>query len=194
MKNCRGGMLLLIGIVIAGCAVHTPEVTFTSERTALEKQILGSYRMIEEDTWELSSVRGAGRDSRSISADRLEAIEAVAGRLFNADDIEDFKRDEVIGENASGSLSLRPTPKLLEDASYLALVNRIVAEENRDRPRDLESRGEDEEDPEDPFLAQVLAYHRSVDQARRRDRSSLKQRMFCHHRRRHRRCRRRHHR
>jgi len=133
MKMYRGWMLLLIGIIMAGCAVHTPEVTFTSERTALEKQILGSYRMIEEDTWELASVRGAGRDSRTIPADRLEAIEAVASRLFNADDIEDFKRDEVIGENARGFLTLRQAPKLLEDAEYLALVNRIVAEENRDR-------------------------------------------------------------
>ena len=133
MKNCRGWMLLLCGIIIAGCAVHTPEVTFTGERTALEKQILGSYRMIEEDTWELSSVRGAARDSRIVPADRIEAIEAVASRRFNADDIEDFKLDEVVGENARGFLSLRQTSKLLEDAEYQALVGRIVSEENRDR-------------------------------------------------------------
>jgi len=133
MKNCRGWVLLPLGIIIVGCAVHTPEVTFTSERTALEKQILGSYRLIEEDTWELSSVRGARRNSKTAPADRLEAIEAVASRLFNADDIEDFKRDEVVGENAGGFLIIRQTPKLQEDAEYQALVERIATEENSDR-------------------------------------------------------------
>ena len=133
MIALRGWMLLIIGMIISGCAVHTPEVTFTGERTALEKQILGSYRLIEEDTWEVSSVRGAGWDSKTAPADRIEAIEAVASRLFNADDIENFKRDEVIGENARGFVTPRQIPKLLEDAEYLALVNRIIAEENRDR-------------------------------------------------------------
>jgi len=123
----------MIAFLFAGCAVHTPEVTFTGERTALEKQILGSYRLIEEDTWELSSVRAAGHDGRKVSADRLKAIEAFASRLFNADDVEDFERDEVIGETARGFLTLRSSPKLQEDAEYQALANRIVSEENYDR-------------------------------------------------------------
>jgi len=133
MKTSILWTLTLGALLFAGCAVHTPEVTFTGERTALEKQILGSYRMIEEDTWELSSVRAAGHDSPKVPAERLRAIEAFANRLFNADDVEDFKRDEVIGENARGFLMIRSNSKIPEDAEYRALANRIVSEENRDR-------------------------------------------------------------
>ena len=133
MKYFRKWWLLPLSLFFGGCAVHTPEVTFTSERTALEKQILGSYRLIEEDTWELSSVRGAGEDAKNVPTDRLGAIEAVASRLFNADDIDDFKLDGVVGENAHGFLTLRQTPILLEDIEYRAMVERIAAEENRDR-------------------------------------------------------------
>ncbi len=133
MKTSILWTLVMGALLFAGCAVHTPEVTFTGERTALEKQILGSYRLIEEDTWELSSVRAAGQDSRKVSAERLKAIEAFANRLFNADDVEDFKRDEVIGENARGFLTIRSNPKVQEDAEYQAIANRILSEENRDR-------------------------------------------------------------
>lgn len=120
-------------LTLTGCTIKTPEVTFTSERTALEKQILGSYRTIEEDAWMVSSVRSSEGREIQIPESKRRVLEAFANRKYNADDIEDFKRDGVVGENLSGFLTLRSTSTYDEDADYRALVNRIVAEENRDR-------------------------------------------------------------
>jgi uncharacterized protein YdbL (DUF1318 family) len=118
---------------LIGCTIKTPEVTFTSERTALERQILGSYRTIEEDAWMVSSVRSSSPQEVQIPESKRLVLEAFANRKFNADDIEDFKRDGVIGETLSGLLTLRPSPKYDNDAEYRTLVDRIVVEENSDR-------------------------------------------------------------
>lgn len=120
-------------VLVDGCTVKTPEVTFTSERTALEKQILGSYRTIEEDAWMVASVRSEESEKVAVPESKRRVLEAFADRKFNADDIGDFKRDAVVGENAQGMLTIRPTSRYEEDNNYRATVDRIVAAENADR-------------------------------------------------------------
>ncbi|TKJ41631.1 hypothetical protein CEE37_03430 [candidate division LCP-89 bacterium B3_LCP] len=117
----------------SSCTIKTPEVTFTSERTALEKQILGSYRTIEEDAWMISSVRSPSQQEVQIPPSKRIVLEAFANRKFNADDVEDFKRDGLFGENRAGLLSLRPLPHYGEDGDYQALADRVFQEENQDR-------------------------------------------------------------
>jgi len=131
----RAALIATVATVLisAGCAIQTPEVTFSSERTALEKQILGSYRTIEEDAWMITATRSPGGSEIPVLESRRQAVEAFAQRKFNADDVEDFKRDEVAGENAQGFLTIRPTERYQADSDYRALVDRVVAEENRDR-------------------------------------------------------------
>ena len=60
-------------------------------------------------------------------------LTAIQNREFNKDDVEEFKRDGAVGENARGLLDIRPLPRLQTDANYRKLVEDIVAEENRDR-------------------------------------------------------------
>jgi hypothetical protein len=122
-----------VTLLLAGCAVHTPEVTFTGERTALEGQILGSYRTIEEDVWNLSSVRKPIGVEELSDDYRWEAIEAFGHRRFNADALADLERAEVIGENARGFLTIRTEAMFPGDSEYQALAYRIMQEENRDR-------------------------------------------------------------
>ncbi len=126
-----GGLCALL--LIAGCTVKTPQVTFTSERTALEKQILGEYRTIEEDALMITSMRSSDSAAVVIPPSKRAVLEAFAERRFNADDIEDFKKDGVVGENTEGLLTILPTDKYRDDPEYRRLVDRIVAEENRDR-------------------------------------------------------------
>ena len=123
----------MAAVVLAGCTIKTPQVTFTSERTALEKQILGSYRTIEEDAWMISSVRSAEGQEIQIPESKRRVLEAFANRKFNADDVEDFKLQGVVGENLQGLLTLRPSARYDQDPDYRSLVDRVVAEENRDR-------------------------------------------------------------
>lgn len=125
---------LLPATLFFACTVHTPEVKFTGEKTALENQILGTYSQVKEDVWMVASVRAVNPDSQiTLSDEKREVLSAVQNREFNKDDIEEFKRDGAIGENNQGVLELRPNERLQKDAAYKQLVERIMAEENRDR-------------------------------------------------------------
>lgn len=116
------------------CTIHAPEMKFTGEKTALENQILGTYNQVREDVWMVASVRAANPDSQiTLSAEKRAVLTAIQNREFNKDDVDEFKREGAVGENARGLLELRPLPRLQADANYRKLVEDIVAEENRDR-------------------------------------------------------------
>ena len=40
-----------------GCAIRAPEVHVTGEKTALEREVIGTYHEMEEDTWMIASTR-----------------------------------------------------------------------------------------------------------------------------------------
>lgn len=126
--------LMPMALTLAACSIHTPEMKFTGEKTALENQILGTYNQVKEDVWMVASVRAANPDSQiTLSDEKRAVLTAIQNREFNQDDIDEFKRDGAVGENAKGWLEIRPHPRLQKDAEYKKLVERIVAEDNRDR-------------------------------------------------------------
>ena len=127
-------VFLCLILSLAACTIHTPEMKFTGEKTALENQILGTYNQVREDVWMVASVRAANPDSQiTLSEEKRAVLTAIQNREFNKDDVEEFKRDGAVGENARGLLEIRPLPRLQTDANYRKLVEDIVAEENRDR-------------------------------------------------------------
>lgn len=136
MKNhnaCAALFSLLIACLTA-CTVHAPTMKFTGEKTALENQILGTYNQVREDVWMVASVRAANPDSQiTLSDEKRAVLTAIQNREFNKDDVDEFKRDGAVGENARGLLEIRPLPRLQTDASYRKLVEDILVEENRDR-------------------------------------------------------------
>jgi uncharacterized protein YdbL (DUF1318 family) len=116
------------------CTIHPPEMKFTGEKTALENQILGTYNQVREDVWMVASVRAANPDSQiTLSDEKRAVLTAIQNREFNKDDVDEFRRDGAIGENAKGLLEIRPLPRLESDPSYRKLVEEILAQENRDR-------------------------------------------------------------
>ncbi|MBU0520354.1 DUF1318 domain-containing protein [bacterium] len=133
MRTCIFTLLVISLVWWSGCTIRTPEVTFTSERTALEKQILGYYRTIEEDAMLVSIVPSDTAVGLTLPDGRREILEAFANRKFNADDLEDFGRDGSVGENQMGLLTIFPTELYQQDSVFKALVDRIVSEENQDR-------------------------------------------------------------
>ena len=125
---------LLFSLWFASCSVQTPEVRFTGEKTALENQILGTYSQVKEDVWMVASVRAANPDSQpALSEEKRAALNAIQNREFNKDDIDEFKREGVVGENNRGYLELRPHERLQKDIEYRKLVEQLVSEDNRDR-------------------------------------------------------------
>lgn len=123
-----------LALGVSACSIHTPEMKFTGEKTALENQILGTYNQVKEDVWMVASVRAANPDSQiTISDEKRTVLNAIQNREFNKDDVEEFMREGLVGENARGYLEIRDPQKLAADAERQRLVEKIVAEENRDR-------------------------------------------------------------
>jgi len=126
--------LFTLAMVAFGCSVQVPEFNITGEKTTLENQVLGVYQQIESDSWVIASTRSIGGGQTGvISAQRKQVLDAVQNRKFNKDEIDEFKRNKVVGENNKGYLEVVPTEKYNNDADYKRLVDQVVAEENQDR-------------------------------------------------------------
>lgn len=109
---------------ISGCTFN---IALTSQRTALENQIMGSYQDLDDEYILNASVRGA--DSNSI--DKKHRM-AQQNQKFNRDDIEEFKDGSIVGEASNGNLVVldKADKSVLKSKPYL---KQIVIEENRDR-------------------------------------------------------------
>jgi uncharacterized protein YdbL (DUF1318 family) len=127
-------LLFICALIFSGCAIRLPKITATGEKTALENQILGSYKMIEEESWMVASVRTqVNTDSISLTQEKRRVLEAFQRQRFNADDLEEFKKEGMVGEKADGFIEILGSPKYNLDSTYQSLVNKIASEENEDR-------------------------------------------------------------
>lgn len=119
-------------LFLLGCTFN---FDLTSQRTALENQVLGAYRDLDDEIILMSTMRGP--QSESASETRKVAPRVVDQRRnqeFNRDDIEELKDLGVVGETRDGLLALLPTSKRQKGADAQApLAALLVAEENRDR-------------------------------------------------------------
>ena len=116
------------------CSVQAPELRVTGEKTALEREVIGTYERMSEDTWMIASSRSAnGGKKAEISEEKKRVLEALQQQKFNKDDIEEFKRKGYVGENNLGFLEIRNPDELQKDSNTYKLVNEIVTEENNDR-------------------------------------------------------------
>jgi uncharacterized protein YdbL (DUF1318 family) len=146
-------ILLLLAILSLSCSIKPPEVTITGEKTALERQLLGEHKKLPEEVWSIGAVSTSSlvppgeSDSlqrsifgeaettlvRSYSPERLRYFRAEASRVFNRDDIDDFKEEGIVGENSRGYLEVVDSTVLRADSSLAALVDRVVFDENESR-------------------------------------------------------------
>jgi uncharacterized protein YdbL (DUF1318 family) len=116
---------------VSNCSVKAPEVKVTGEKTALENQVIGTYAEIEQDAWTLASVRSTTPgQAPKMPAEKKKVFEAVQGRKFNKDDIDEFKKAEIVGENNMGLLEIRNYQKLESDPELKTRVAKIVETEN----------------------------------------------------------------
>ena len=110
-------MIGLVGALVFNCSVKAPEVNITGEKTALENQVIGTYQQIEQDVWTLTSVRSVNSTQKpKMSSEKKRVLEAVQGRKFNKDDIEEFLKNGLVGENNQGLLEIRDNEKFGKDA------------------------------------------------------------------------------
>ena len=116
------------------CAFKAPEVRVTGEMTALEHEVLGTYRQMEEDTWMVASTRSKSDTKEvTLSPEKKKVLDAMQDQKFNRDDIEEFKKLGYVGENNVGLLDFRESEDLDKDPEKFKMVHDIVEEENRAR-------------------------------------------------------------
>lgn len=122
--------MLPLGLAALAVACVSPRIQVVDQRTALENQVLGSYRELDRDLQLLSSVR-AGRGSGpsgSSSQLRRQALRARQEMIFLRDDVDELKSLGCLGEDNHGLLALRPCPReeQAEVAQRLAEVTRRI--------------------------------------------------------------------
>ena len=124
-------MTVFTGALFFQCSIKAPEVNITGEKTALENQVIGAYQQIEEDVWTLTSVRSTNTAKKpKMSAKKKQVLEAVQGRKFNKDDVEEFLENGYVGENNQGLLEIKENTDLDKDADLKNRVTKIVENEN----------------------------------------------------------------
>lgn len=133
----RMNQLLLFCILLSltsGCSIKAPEVRVTGEKTALEREVIGTYHQMREDTWMIASTRSTNEDTAvNVSQEKKQVLEALREQEYNKDDIDEFKQKGYVGENNLGFLDIRPSEALDSDPKMKQLVQEIVSEENQDR-------------------------------------------------------------
>lgn len=118
----------------AACSIKTPEITLTGEKTALESQILGAYEQLATQNLLTTSVRAGDNTASNTLSEQQETVsKAMQNQKFNKDEIDDLKKDKVVGENNAGYLEILGGTKYDEDPVFNKIVTQLAAEENRDR-------------------------------------------------------------
>jgi uncharacterized protein YdbL (DUF1318 family) len=116
------------------CSIRAPEVRVTGEKTSLEREVVGTYEQMEEDTWMIASTRSERSEEEvKISPEKRRVLEVLQEQKFNKDDVDEFKEKGYVGENNQGFLEIRSPEKVAENPEEMELVQEIVREENNDR-------------------------------------------------------------
>lgn len=113
----------------------------TSQRTALENQIMGSYRDLDDDVLVLSATptnTATDASGKFVASPEQAAArgEPETNQQFNADDIIDLKDQQIIGEANDGHVVMLPKAVGLADSitqEVKRFAELIVSEENSDR-------------------------------------------------------------
>jgi uncharacterized protein YdbL (DUF1318 family) len=128
--------VILIALMAAGCGGPLVGVTVVDERTALENQVLGTYRELNQEVLLMASVRyidpsGQLQQSPPLPAGKKEVIRALQRVSFNKDDLNRFKTMGLIGENKEGGVTLLAPEKVPDEEQ--AFLDNLIKEENADR-------------------------------------------------------------
>ena len=127
---------LLVATTLAGCI--TIKTVAIGEKTALERQLIGTFEPLSESEILVSSVRSAAiQHSRQTMADPnadltwRRTLAARRRQLFNLDELDEFRAAGCIGEALGARVVTRQwasLPALPPDR-----IAAVISEENKDR-------------------------------------------------------------
>lgn len=135
----RLGLIAALAAGAGACAnMVQVKIDVVDQRTALERQVLGTYQQLDGDLTLLASARSLDAHGRlkpvpQLPEGRRAAIRALQRSRYNLDDIERLKTDQIIGENNKGYLTYFETESTRGDPKLAAFAQEMVSQENADR-------------------------------------------------------------
>lgn len=119
-------LLTSAGCITIASSVATP--------TALEHQLLGVYRELDDDLVYASSVRGDFvSPSGSYEALKSLALEGRSLQRFNEDDLAELKAAGCLAETLDAKIVDRPCDGVVADTGLQPTLQRVIRDENRAR-------------------------------------------------------------
>jgi uncharacterized protein YdbL (DUF1318 family) len=131
MKTARIFANMAFLTMTFGCTFN---FEITSQRTALENQVMGVYQDLDDEVLLLSTMRSPPNGNASSKKIAGEMLEHRRNQQFNRDDIEEMKDRGWIGERVDGHLGI--IAKNLVSSKHpkeMALLQALINEENHDR-------------------------------------------------------------
>ena len=125
------GLFLLVA---TGCSVQLPQLTFRGHESIFEKEILGEYRLLEDEFFLLSPAPQSFPAAQGVRVPLLEVL--VRWRNRQAQRVR-LLQEGLVGEDSSGFLTLRLPPG--SAVRTRRQLQRLLAEENRDRREILQA-------------------------------------------------------
>jgi len=142
-RPCRAWMKILAvaaPLLATGCGGNLLglNVFVVGERSALERQVLGSYEELGRDLTAYASVRGVNTDGTlkpaPLTTDSQQAVlRALNNRRYNRDDVNSLLAAGAVGEGNGGLLVVREESLAQQTDLNAPLVSTVLEEENADR-------------------------------------------------------------
>jgi len=133
-------IIVLAVITFGGCTIKPPDVIVTSEKTVLERQLLGTDDRITEDPLSVTAVWSrdfAFEPAVFTQGEQQTELGEIAGRkLIIAqirrqtlkEHLDQLKRNGILGEKNNGLLAIMP-----DSGGQFDEIENLVAAENSDR-------------------------------------------------------------
>ncbi|HPS56624.1 MAG TPA: DUF1318 domain-containing protein [Spirochaetota bacterium] len=143
--RCSIAFLLIITAAVysaSGCkstpsclSVVPPSLNLTSEKTVVERQIIGDYMELEKDAWVIASVKtphSSGRTKSDMTGDP-ELLKAEKLRSFHAERLALYKSEGAAGEASDGFAAYIQSEKYESDPAQKKILLAVIDEENMAR-------------------------------------------------------------
>jgi hypothetical protein len=125
------------GARIPACIeIVPPDIHLTSEKTSVERLIIGDYREIESDTWVVASARTNVQRQEGeglFAGGDQELFNALKIRQYHEDKIRNYKDEGALGEGGDGYVHYMRLSRYERDADLKRILLLLVDQENRAR-------------------------------------------------------------
>ena len=131
-------MFTMAGIVSCATApscliIAPPAINMTGPKTVIERQIIGDYKELNENSWMVSSVKTFSSEGTSSDKADTQLLAAFADRNKIADNVALYKKEGVLGEANTGYVAYISSNAYENNVSKKAALTDIIKKENTAR-------------------------------------------------------------